>query len=121
MQDATVYVDVKLTNELETEGWTREIIRRIQEMRRQLDLAVEDFISVEISVKDNRVYSLLNKEKIGLKIVSDFIAKEVRAKASHGQGIGLSFVKPGDKIRKHQNIKDWDVEGVGMIIGISRT
>ncbi|NQS79366.1 MAG: class I tRNA ligase family protein, partial [Methanoculleus bourgensis] len=36
MKDATVYVDVALTPELEAEGYAREVIRRIQEMRRQL-------------------------------------------------------------------------------------
>ena len=44
MTDATVYVDVALTPDLEAEGYAREVIRRIQEMRQQLDLAVEDFI-----------------------------------------------------------------------------
>ena len=33
MEDATVYVDVALTPELEAEGYAREVIRRIQEMR----------------------------------------------------------------------------------------
>ena len=35
MQDATVYVDTSLTPELEAEGNAREVIRRVQEMRRQ--------------------------------------------------------------------------------------
>ena len=33
MEDATVYVDVALTPDLEAEGYAREVIRRIQEMR----------------------------------------------------------------------------------------
>ncbi len=52
MQDATVYVDTALTPELEAEGNAREVIRRIQEMRRQLDLNVEDFISSYVVIND---------------------------------------------------------------------
>ena len=33
-----VYVDIALTPELEAEGYAREIIRRIQDMRKELDL-----------------------------------------------------------------------------------
>jgi isoleucyl-tRNA synthetase len=118
MQDATVYVDVALTPELEAEGYAREVIRRIQEMRRQLDLAVEDFIAVEIMIHDARLYTLLNKEKIGLMTVTEFVAEEVRAKTP--KGILLTFKKPGEHIQSQGLIKDWDVEGVQIAIGISR-
>jgi isoleucyl-tRNA synthetase len=118
MQEATVYVDVALTPELEAEGYAREVIRRIQEMRRQLDLAVEDFITVEIVINDDRLYTLLNKEKIGLMTVTEFVADEVRAKTP--KGILLKFLKPGERIQSQELIKDWDVEGIQIAIGISR-
>ena len=50
----------RLDDDLEAEGYAREVIRRIQDMRKQLDLVVSDFISVEVLVKDPRVYALLN-------------------------------------------------------------
>jgi len=108
MEDATVYVDVALTPDLEAEGYAREIIRRIQEMRRQLDLAVEDFIAVDVAVKDERVCDLVGASwKPG-------IAEEVRAKtlALHNaaEPAGSSFAL----------VKDWDVEGIAMTIGISK-
>ena len=53
MPDATVYVDVRLDDSLETEGYEREVIRRIQEMRKQLDLVVSEFISVEVLIGDH--------------------------------------------------------------------
>jgi len=118
MQDATVYVDVQLTEELKREGYTREVIRRIQEMRRQLDLAVEDFIKVEVLINDFEVFSLLNQQKVGLEIVEKIIAEEVRAITPHGAL--FSFLKPGEKMRDHEQKTDWDVEGVQMTIGISR-
>lgn len=108
MEDATVYVDVALTPDLEAEGYAREIIRRIQEMRRQLDLAVEDFITADVAVKAERVCDLVGASwKPG-------IAEEVRAKTlvlhHAAEPAGASF----------QLSKDWDVEGIAMTIGISK-
>ena len=37
-----VYIDTELTPELRGEGFARELVRRIQEMRKELDLQVED-------------------------------------------------------------------------------
>jgi len=77
-------------------------------MRRQLDLAVEDFITVDVAVKDERVCGLVGKNwKPG-------IAEEVRAKtltlhnATEPAGTAYALTK------------DWDVEGIAMTIGISK-
>jgi isoleucyl-tRNA synthetase len=108
MTDATVYVDVALTPELEAEGYAREAIRRIQDMRKQLDLAVEDNISVEASVGDKRVLALLMDNAI-IAMISD----EVRAKF-------FGFSKEGSlpDPARFTSVKEWDVEGVTMTIGI---
>src|SRR5512136_1386859 len=74
MTDATVYVDVALTPDLEAEGYAREVIRRIQDMRKQLDLAVEDNINSEVSVSDKRVLALLHTDET-IALIGD----EVRA------------------------------------------
>nr|WP_320162033.1 isoleucine--tRNA ligase [uncultured Methanoregula sp.] len=111
MTDATVYVDVALTPDLEAEGYAREVIRRIQDMRKQLDLAVEDIINVEVAVADMRILALLhNDATIAL------IADEVRAKF-------FGFCKDGAQpdTARYASIKEWDVEGVTMTIGIART
>ena len=117
MQDATVYVDVRLDDDLEKEGYEREVIRRIQEMRKQLDLVVSEFISVEVQVNDMRVFSLLSKNS------GHAIAGEVLAVVP-GKGVLFSILKPGDRLGTHDSIKDWEIEGatetVGMTIGISR-
>jgi isoleucyl-tRNA synthetase len=109
MQDATVYVDVALTPELESEGYAREVIRRIQEMRRLLDLAVEDFITADVIIKDPRICTLVSDRQ------KPVIADEVRARTLTIRGAaGPESGTP------HQLEKDWDVEGVQMTIGISR-
>jgi isoleucyl-tRNA synthetase len=74
MTNATVYVDVSLTPELEAEGYAREVVRRIQEMRRQLDLAVGEFITADVIVGDNRICALVSDNQ------KPVIADEVRAR-----------------------------------------
>jgi isoleucyl-tRNA synthetase len=110
MTDATVYVDVALTPDLEAEGYAREVIRRIQDMRKQLDLAVEDNINVEASVSDKRVLALLmDNTTIAL------IADEVRAKS-----FGFSKDGSAPDTSRFASVKEWDVEGVAMTIGIAK-
>ncbi len=109
MPDATVYVDIRLTPELEAEGYAREIIRRIQETRRQLDLAVEDFIVADVSVADNRICALVRDSWLS------GIREEVRARE-------LSIHSPGQaaSCRTYESVKDWDVEGVAMTISMEK-
>ncbi|HEX7627399.1 MAG TPA: isoleucine--tRNA ligase [Candidatus Methanoperedens sp.] len=99
-----VYVDTELTREIESEGYSREVIRRIQDMRKELDLAVEEEIRAAVEIKDERVAVLVLEMK-------DFIASEVRAKSL---AIGPEVEAEGELV------KDWDVEDVKMKMGIGR-
>lgn len=106
MAEATVYVDVSLDPGLEAEGYSREIIRRIQEMRRQLGLRVEDFIRVAVTVEDGRVAGLVGGQW------KDRIAGEVRAKEISIQGAG------SDSSFSPALATAWDIEGIPVSIGI---
>ncbi|AHF79437.1 isoleucine--tRNA ligase [Thermococcus paralvinellae] len=66
-----VFVDKTLTRELMMEGLAREFIRRIQEMRKRLDLDVNDRIKVYIETTEE------NKEL--LKDMLDYVKRETRA------------------------------------------
>jgi isoleucyl-tRNA synthetase len=99
----SVYVDANLTRELESEGFAREVIRRVQDMRKELDLAVDESIRAHIRIEDERVLDLVLD-------LEQHIAKEIRADV---QVIGLDVDATGTLS------KDWDVEGVSMSIGIS--
>jgi isoleucyl-tRNA synthetase len=109
MSGGTVYVDVTLTPELEAEGYAREVIRRIQEMRRQLDLRVEDYITGAVSIADERVAGLIAGWWKG------GIREEVRAESLEILS-GRHEPLPGS----FELVKEWDVEGIGMVIGISQ-
>ena len=67
-----VYVDTALTEDIESEGYAREVVRRIQEMRKELDLDIEREIRVDLDVRDERVAGLVERHR-------DLVAGEVRA------------------------------------------
>lgn len=110
MKGATVYVDVTLTPELEAEGYAREVIRRLQDMRRQLDLNVDEFIVAAVEVADGRVAALIGVEEWHKEIAGEVRAAPLTIRHADGE-------RP---VRPFALEKDWDVEGVQMQMGISR-
>ncbi|MCX6664531.1 MAG: isoleucine--tRNA ligase [Euryarchaeota archaeon] len=99
VEDSTLFLDTNLTEELEAEGLSREIIRRIQSMRKELDLDVEDRITTELHMGSH--------EKNMVESWSEHIKEETRSTT-------LSFVKkPGGKL-----VKKWDIDDVHVEIGI---
>ncbi len=93
----TVYVDATLTEDVESEGYAREVIRRVQEMRKTLDLDVEQEIRLDVEVFDERVGRLVARHE-------DLIAEEVRA-------TDLGEIENG-------HVEEWDVEGVRVRLTI---
>ncbi len=94
----TVYVDTALTEDIESEGYAREVIRRVQEMRKDMELDIEARIVVDLAIDDERVDSLVREHE-------PLIKEEVRADELDG-------VEDGHR-------KTWDVEGVEMEIAIA--
>ncbi|MDD1655827.1 MAG: DUF5915 domain-containing protein, partial [Methanomicrobiales archaeon] len=111
MPDGTVYVDVALNPGLEAEGYAREVIRRLQEMRRQADLAVEDFIVARVEVGDLRVADLLKGTWEAV------IRDEVRARVLALAGPAGGSPAAGGRWMAEA---EWDVEGVPLRTAISR-
>jgi isoleucyl-tRNA synthetase len=95
----TVYVDTSLTDDIESEGYARDVVRRIQEMRKRLDLDVEERIRTRVEVDDDRVAGFVDDHR-------ELIATETRTAAFDADADGL--------------VEEWDVEGVGVTIGIER-
>jgi len=93
-----VYVDTQLTEDIESEGYAREVIRRVQEMRKEMELDLEARIRLDLDVNDDRVAALVREH-------DDLIAEEVRADE-------FGAVEDGHR-------KTWDVEGVEMEIAIA--
>ena len=83
-------IDFDVTPEIEAEGYARELIRRIQQMRKDMKLNVEQYIDIRVSADDYLV-KLFGTWK-------DFISGEVRAKS-------IEFTAPED------GMKSWDITG----------
>jgi isoleucyl-tRNA synthetase len=95
-----VFIDFDVTPDIEAEGYARELIRRIQQMRKDMKLNVEQYINCDVSTEPYLV---------GLfSTWADHISSEVRAKK-------LTFTdSPGG-----DEVKTWDVTGKDIVIGIS--
>ncbi|WP_254762482.1 isoleucine--tRNA ligase [Natrinema marinum] len=91
------YVDASLTDDIESEGYAREVIRRVQEMRKDLELDVDERIALDLEIDDDRVTDLVAEREA-------LIREEVRAD------------ELGDLEDGHR--KEWDVDGVTMEIAI---
>ncbi len=97
----TLYIDTTLTPQIESQGYAREIVRRIQDMRKQLDLAVEDKINVKLQIPDTKITDLIKREH-------KYIIGEVRAAQ-------LEI----DQAEEGKLVKEWDVEGVKIKIAVT--
>lgn len=99
--DGVIYIDREMNDELRAKGYARELIRRIQEMRKEMRLDVEDHISVRVEVAGD-VRSLLEKEL-------DDIKYNTRSKEfEFGQPLAGDF------------IRTWDIAGVNFEIGLRK-
>ena len=58
----TVALDISITDDLKKEGYARELVNKIQNLRKQKDFEVTDHISVEI-LKDIYIETIINQFK----------------------------------------------------------
>jgi isoleucyl-tRNA synthetase len=100
-EGGAVYVDTSLSEDIEAEGYARDVVRRVQEMRKRLGLDVDERIRTSIDVGDERVAGLVDRHR-------DLIAEETRT---------AEYVDPGEV---DGLVEEWDVEGVDVTIGIER-
>ncbi len=99
--DGIIYIDTEMNNELKAKGYARETIRRIQEMRKELGLEVEDYIVTTIHV-DDEIFSLLKREL-------EDISYNTRSKS-------LAYDLPKEDYFQ----KDWTIAGTEFKIGIMK-
>ncbi|MDD3573749.1 MAG: class I tRNA ligase family protein, partial [Methanospirillum sp.] len=109
MTDASIYVDTTLTKEIKAEGYTREIIRRLQDMRKQLDLNVDDNIIIDAIISDDNLRELLTSPW------KELIKQEVRGRSMEI----YALVNERDDSTLFQLDREWDIEGVNITLGIS--
>jgi isoleucyl-tRNA synthetase len=105
-EEGRVYVDLTIPGELVREGFIREVIRRLQEMRKRLDLPVDALVDASISVSDPEKLGWLEDEK-------EYLMEEVRAKS-------FIVLRPDQPKPAAEFEEDWKIEGSNFRMGISR-
>jgi isoleucyl-tRNA synthetase len=101
IQDITLFLDTTISPELEAEGLARELIRRIQSMRKEASLAVEDRIVTEIGLEPS-TQKAMEKWK-------EHIKEETRSKS-------VLFVQTPSGILQ----KKWMIDDLLVEIGIQK-
>jgi isoleucyl-tRNA synthetase len=98
--DGVVYVDFRRTPEIEAEGFARELVRRIQQMRKEMDLSVEDYVDARIECS----------RRLGAFFESwrDYICRETRARE-----LSLQEGPP-----EAAYVREWNLEGERVVIGL---
>jgi isoleucyl-tRNA synthetase len=99
--EITLFLDKNLTPELEAEGFAREIVRRIQSMRKDLNLNVEDKISTQLKVNEDK--------KTAIKNWAGYIKNETRSKDLKFNDIPIGKL-----------IKNWRIDDFTVEIGIDK-
>lgn len=94
-----LYLDFTVTPEIEAEGYTRELIRRIQQMRKDMHLDVEEYIRTEVAAEP-KLLNYFNQWR-------EHIMRETRSRS-------INFV---DNV-EGDHVKAWDIQGKEIKIGI---
>ena len=95
----TVVLDTNLTEGLLEEGFVREIISKIQTMRKEADFEVMDHITVSAENND-KLFDIIKKNEITIK--NDVLADEMIL----GQAKGYT--------------KEWNINGENIVLGVEK-
>ena len=99
-----VYVDLTIPDELAQEGFVREMVRRLQELRKRLDLRVDAFVEAYIMIPDAQKLDWLEDNR-------EYLMEEVRVKTLH-------LLRPGEPKPKASMEEQWVLDGQSYQMGI---
>jgi isoleucyl-tRNA synthetase len=103
---AKIYLDTTRTPELLAESLAKEVLRRAQIMRKEMNLRVEEYVDAAIQVQDEETLETL-------QTVKDFLTTEIRAR-------NLSILQKDFKSSKEAYVKEWEIDGETITIAITR-
>ncbi len=102
--EGRVYVDLSIPKELAREGFIREMVRRLQELRKRLDLQVDAYVEAYVTVPDGERLEWLEDEQ-------EYLMEEVRIKRLH-------LLRPGETKPKAGMEEKWTIDGHDYHMGI---
>ena len=94
-EGGNIFIDTELTPEILSEAMARELIRRVQDMRKDLDLDIE--ANIEVFLECSSDFRLL------IENFKDFISHEIRAE-------NFYFGSKAGDYEKKWNIEDYKVK-----------
>ncbi len=89
-------MDTRMTPELEAESMARELVRRLQTMRKDLDLGMEERVDASIGVANEEDFRLLGMQQ-------EYISREVRVRHLR--------ICRCDEVAGEGLAKDWSIDG----------
>ncbi|UCE44729.1 MAG: isoleucine--tRNA ligase [Methanobacteriota archaeon] len=98
--DGIVYIDLEETPALQAEGFAREVIRRVQQMRKDMKLDVEEYVRIEIECGQ--------KLSSALETWGEHVSRETRARE-----IEIVEGPKGDYV------VEWNVSGEPFVVGVT--
>lgn len=104
-------LDKELSSEEREEGITRDIVRRIQFMRKTLNMDISSFINIVIYA-DEETTQILQRYK-------DYISNETRASTIVFENVEKA-PQGEQKIEGRFMVREWEVEGERIVISIER-
>jgi len=105
--DATVYLDMKLTRYELAEGLARDAVRRMQQMRKEMDLKVDSYVYAYVVAPSSNEASMLKSKR-------SYIANEVRAKR-------LTIATTKRKVNAPYYTKTWQIDSKDYEFGLCET
>ncbi len=102
-----VYVDVTRSRELEARGLIRDVTRRVQVMRKELDLRVDQSISLVVQLSQEEAAELARTQ-------SDYLSGETRARS-------LRIAGPSDAVvwNDYTLVKEWELDDLVLRVGMT--
>jgi isoleucyl-tRNA synthetase len=101
-----VSIDTTLSPDEVADGLARDLVRRIQQMRKEMDLRVDDFVNVDVVASTDETAS-------SVKSRHDYILGEVRAQTL--------VVQHSDPAKAHgELVKEWSIGDDVFSIGLRR-
>ncbi|MBA3046026.1 MAG: isoleucine--tRNA ligase [Candidatus Thermoplasmatota archaeon] len=99
--DGIIYLDSNMDDELQAEGYSREIIRRIQQMRNDMELDSEEFIRIRIQLSEKLI-----------EILDAWFEKI--ADSTHASQMEIV-----EEIDEEDYIVEWPIKNETVLIGIT--
>jgi len=107
IKEAKIYIDITRTSDLLAESIAREIVRRTQIMRKEMDLRVDEFVELWIQVEEEETLN-------ALRVFTDYVKTEVRAKE-------IQLINPDDTFNTQTfYTKIWEIEEENIILSMRR-